>query len=440
MTDPVARRNREWAHALTSGFASKVVAIVATLAQLPISASYLGREGFGLWATLVACFQLMAIADLGIGLGAQNRIADCFGRDNRGQILRIVKTAALLLLCIAAGLSLLLLLILYFTPVIEWLPDIVSAQGHDIRLGLTIVLGAILFNLPLSLGARYAIGLQQTWIVNVWLGLGAVLSLALIAIGAQAQVGFNTFLLLSIVGPVACSLASTVHIMARNGGIRLHWRARPDRNEVPTLLKAGCLFLLPQLCATAAQAGPPLVLTSVLGPAATASYVIATRLLNAVLQLQQMPIQPLWPAVTEAIARKDSRWIRRIMVMGAWYSVGCALVGGVAFFLLVDWIAGVWIGKNSPGIDRSLAAACAIWFAASCVTNLIATMLNSANHLRSQAIGNTLAVIVAFSLMPFFAAEMGTSGAMWALLVGFGLMGWPYMALDFWKRWRLWVS
>jgi hypothetical protein len=126
--------------------------------------------------------------------------------------------------------------------------------------------------------------------------------------------------------------------------------------------------------------------------------------------------------------------------MGAWYSVGCALVGGVAFFLLVDWIAGVWIGKNSPGIDRSLAAACAIWFAASCVTNLIATMLNSANHLRSQAIGNTLAVIVAFSLMPFFAAEMGTSGAMWALLVGFGLMGWPYMALDFWKRWRLWVS
>jgi O-antigen/teichoic acid export membrane protein len=55
-----------------------VVAAICMLVQVPLALHYLGAEAFGFWMTITGIMMFMAFADLGLGNGLQNRVAELY--------------------------------------------------------------------------------------------------------------------------------------------------------------------------------------------------------------------------------------------------------------------------------------------------------------------------------------------------------------------------
>jgi len=49
---------------------------------VPLTLNYLGSEHYGLWMTISSVSVMLGFADLGIGNGVLNAVADAYGRDD----------------------------------------------------------------------------------------------------------------------------------------------------------------------------------------------------------------------------------------------------------------------------------------------------------------------------------------------------------------------
>src|SRR5690349_19553868 len=68
--------------ALVSAF-SQGINVLTMLISVPLTLNYLGAERYGLWITISSLILLLGFADLGVGNGLLNAIAQANGRDDR---------------------------------------------------------------------------------------------------------------------------------------------------------------------------------------------------------------------------------------------------------------------------------------------------------------------------------------------------------------------
>ena len=69
------RHRRIVLSAIASAMA-KIISITTALISVPLTLHYLGPERYGMWMTISSLAALLAFADLGIGNGMLNAIAD----------------------------------------------------------------------------------------------------------------------------------------------------------------------------------------------------------------------------------------------------------------------------------------------------------------------------------------------------------------------------
>ena len=75
------RPPREIAMFFITSLAARGLGIVCQLLQVPIAIKALGSEAFGLWMAVAGLAQFIVFADLGMGIGLQNRLAESFATD-----------------------------------------------------------------------------------------------------------------------------------------------------------------------------------------------------------------------------------------------------------------------------------------------------------------------------------------------------------------------
>ncbi len=72
-----------------SAFSSVIGRVLASgcmLVQVPLALHYLGTEAFGFWMTITGVMLMLGFADLGLGNGLQNRVAELYGADDLAAI------------------------------------------------------------------------------------------------------------------------------------------------------------------------------------------------------------------------------------------------------------------------------------------------------------------------------------------------------------------
>ena len=140
------------------------------------------------------------------------------------------------------------------------------------------------------------------------------------------------------------------------------------------MMQSGGEFFVLQIAGLMAFNSDNLVVTHFLGPAQVASYSVAWRLTSYAAIAQTLIVPALWPAFSEAFARGDLKWVRRMFRRTMWATMSIAFGCSVVFALAGRWIIRVWASQAAVPTERLMLLMC-VWVLISTFMNNTATVL-----------------------------------------------------------------
>ena len=408
---------------------SRAVSMICSLAQVPIALKYLGRESFGLWMTLTGAVSLLNFADLGIGLGIQNKISAAHGKDDMALARSVFLTGFTLLTAIAVALFAFGLLVGWW---IDWASffkiESLEVRTH-VRAGLVVVFIAFCLGFPLSAAQKLAVGLQLSWIQAAGALVGSVVSLILVALAAALKLTLVPFLAVAVLPPILVNLGLLHRLFAV-----LRWRFHPFRHwdsaHARTVFGTGSLFVLPQFSAILLHIVPPVILSATFGAAAVAPFNVTQRLLGIIHQLQGMLLSPLWPAYAEARSRGDHEWIRRAFRKSVFHTLWAVPLPCLAFAIVGRPLVLLWTHREDALPDLSLLWMLSAWTLALAFGAPATTLLNGLGKLKGQSTYFLVSAVLSVLIMPFMALRFGPSGIPAALILTYGLIAIPFLYFE----------
>jgi O-antigen/teichoic acid export membrane protein len=229
-------------------------------------------------------------------------------------------------------------------------------------------------------------------------------------------VGFKTFVLLASL-PLFLQHIIIGIAVARVTRTRFYlfcWN-RFDNGAVSGVVRQGFGFLVPQAAAVFITNVPALFLSAVLGPAAVTPYKLCQQMGNALMMLQALPINPLWPAYAEAKSRGDWRWIRKMFRISLLYCTFSGLVVGAGIWLLGEWVVKIWTRGMVPELPPGLLPGFGLWLLLQAVIGAPNIFLNGIGKLRKQAIGAACCAVCFIIAAPFAIRQWGVPAPVFCL-------------------------
>ena len=423
---PNSDRGKAFLRNTAVAFAGRLANAVCSIAQVPIAYHYLGPTEFGVWVTLTSLIALLGFADLGIGLGIQNSVAEALGSKSSRQIAILIGQGVTMLASLAAALYIILLIVIQYFP---WgkLYHFKGADFASFRHGALVLATVFCLNLPASVFQRAMTGLQRSWIVSSSISIGNVLCLFLVYLAAHYKCSFPEFVEAASI-PMLLSNLSLGILLCKEYNPLITPRSELAPHKLWLQMKLGLPFTVPQLAASAIVMIPPLIIASILGPAAVADFNIAQRLLSFFSQFQGLLMSTLWPAFTEARASGDFLWLRANYRRAWYFTIGLVALPQVAYPIWAPFALKHWIGE----VTFSFALLCAfgIQAALSACSQAPAILLNSMGRVRGQATYGSSSVVLTLVTMPFAIRKWGLIAAPLTYSLWFGILNLPLVIIE----------
>jgi O-antigen/teichoic acid export membrane protein len=359
--DPARFRERRLKYAIGTSLGSKISTAVVQILAFPIAIRALGDAQFVLYAMLGSAIGWIGLVNVGVGPPLTVRMSDAQAAGDRVRQQQLLSSA--------------------FFPVLL----LVLATGGALALASRFVEPAALF------GARYAAD-RQTIMSGLWLLAIILLSQTLLSVVEAAQLGhqeqhhFNAMaiggnlasavaiVLVAILGPSVVGMVAAVGVPPvcfRIANAVRFMRGRPYLRPTPgavswtlcrALLTTGLVFSLASGVGNFLCHQLPIVLVGRWRPLAEASSLAVA--LNALVLAAGMVASvamPLWPAISDGMARGDRAWVARAYRRILAYAVGYGALGGVVFAILGSRLFTLWYGP-SVDVSPALCAALGLYF------------------------------------------------------------------------------
>jgi O-antigen/teichoic acid export membrane protein len=400
------------------GVLARLLAIAASLISIPLAIGYLGTERYGLWVTISSLTAMLTFADLGLGNGLMNAIADANGRDDRGAAAGAV-ASAVVMLSVLAGIGTVIFVAIY--GLVPWggvfnvsSPTAIAEAGPTAAVFVLCVAA----NLPLGLVVRIQYGYQEGFTANAWAAVGSLIGLAGLVVAIQAHASLPWLVLAIAGGPVLATLLNGIVLFLRR---HPELRPRPSLATRPVarrLMQLGFLFFVLQLAVAVAYQSDVVVAARMLGPDAAAEYAVTLRLFFLAPTFIGLILVPLWPAYGEAIARGDAGWVRATLVRSTVVSVGLSASASAVLLVFARDILRLWVGPVfEPPFMMLLGMA--LWAVVSSGFSSAAMLLNGASVIRFQVIVATVMAVVSILASIGLARLVGVTGIIWGTLLAY---------------------
>lgn len=411
---------REIAMFFVTSMASRALGIASQILQVAIVVKAVGAEAFGFWVTLTSVMGFIAFADMGLGLGAQNRLAETLARqtpESQAEARTVFGTALGFLTAVAIVVGPACVVIvqrLDFASLFN-LTDpatIVAAPGAALA-----VLLPFCATIPLGMAQRLAFARQEGWMFNLAQGVGSVLSLAGVWVAARAGLGLTTIALAGQAGVLLSLLVLLVVLLRRVGWLAV-WRLPMRAGVLGDLLRVGGAFGIQQVMGTVLFCLPPIIISTSLGAAAVTPYNLLQRIFNLFAVVQNSFMLPLWPAYSKARALGEYARMRTLMWRSFWVSLGlCVVPMGIAS-LLSPWIVRHWVGGQATGVTWPLVGLLFAWNAVVFLQQPFGYLLSGVSQVKRVTYYNIASVAVSIPLMYWLVRDWGAPGVVLGLILG----------------------
>jgi O-antigen/teichoic acid export membrane protein len=316
---------------VASGWVARVVGFGVNLISVPLAARYLGAERYGVWVVASTLIGVVSLLDFGLSNHLTTVLAQSLARDDRAA----ARTDVATVFGLSVGLALVgLVLFLATWPVAPWghlwnVTDRLAATEAPKVLGVVVVV--TLVNIPVNLVTRVQYAFQEGWKANLWQSLGGIAALTGLAVAVHSKAGLPV-LAFALAGiPVLVMLADLALVAAWDK----RWLfARPwlfDRAAAPSVLWQSRHLLTNNLQSLFWLAKDTIVVNLAYGAAELVRFSTIFRVYIVLLGLIVGSITvAAWPALADAMARGDWRWVER-----AYARFFATAVGGCAAVMLV---------------------------------------------------------------------------------------------------------
>lgn len=412
-----ARPPRELAMFFVTSVGGRGVGIVCQLLQVPLVVKALGAEAFGLWMAMTSVANVVAFADLGMGIGVQNRLAELFAHRRHDEARRVFGSAFLFLAGIAAVLAGI------FALAVSYLDFSAAFNLHDpetIKAApqAALVVGlAFCAGFPAGLAQRLAFARQEGWMFNLSQALGNMLALALVAVVANKGWGL-----------AAMAGAAQAALLAGNSALLavqlkqlrwFSWRVPFEWAAVRGLLQVGAYFSVQQILNTVLFSLPQIVISTCLGAAAVAPYNILQRIFNLFAVVQNAFMLPLWPAYSQARVRGEFVWMKKTLRRSFQATVLFSVAPMIAGACFAPRIVGLWVGREVAGVTPLLTGLLCLWNAAVFLQQPFSFLLAGVSEIRRTTYYSTVSAVLSAALMFLLARPLGAPGVIAGLLLGY---------------------
>lgn len=415
-----ARQQRIALSAATAALA-KVISVSTALISVPLTLNYLGAERYGMWMTMSSFIALLSFADLGIGNGLLSSVASAHGRDDQREIRSLVSSAYLLLGGIA------LLVILAFAALYNTVPwhAIFNVHTSLARQEAAPAMGALVLCLalamPLSIVQRVQMGLQSSFLSNIWQCLSSALGLISVIVSAHTQAPLFVLVLGFMGAPLLVNaLNSLIYFLFLKPEMSPKF-ALASRLHMKSITGTGLLFLVLQIVSAISYSSNAIIIAQVLGAQKVSDYAVPEKLFALIGTVLAMMLAPLWPAYSEAISRGDRSWVRTTLIRSTTISVVVATLCSLPLILFGQQIIAVWITAPLP-VSLSLLLSFGVWKIIEAAGNALSMFLNGARIVKTQVIISVITGVTALALKIYLVDKIGVSGVNWAMSASFFLL------------------
>lgn len=323
-------RNRSIRSAISTALISKGSTAILQFVSLPLAARVLGREEFGVYATISMSVFMVAMLQIGVGPALAREISEASAKDDHEKQARLYVNGGVLVVALAFLGFLLAAFLISTVPIPDLFGDdyrpFVEQMRPALWVGLTLILGDII----ISMTDRVREGYMEAGIVNSFAAGGNLVGAITVFVGIQYQPSVS-FLLVAVFAPnILARVVSTVMLWKKRPWL-VQSAIRPDRTTMTELVRDGISFSATSILVYIVEfAVCALIVGRIAGPGSVAVFQIFMALTTAFTGMLVMVGRPFWAAIVDAKTRGDHDWMANATRRYYQYLailVACAAIG-----------------------------------------------------------------------------------------------------------------
>lgn len=320
--------------------ALKPLSMILGLVYTPLLLSYLGDTKYGLWSTILSIISWVNYCDIGIGHGLRNLLTKELAQEAYKKAQRTVSTAYIILTFIA---FILLCICLGCTFLLNWNTIFNTSINMRYPLGISFVFICINFILSLSNFILYALQLSEAVSLrNVIIQSLNIIGLFLVSLVTSGSLVWVSLLFGSTT--MIVYFWNTIIIIKRYPHLKPKIREF-DKTKISEISNVGIKFFIIQLACLALYTVDNLLITNLFGADAVTPFNITYRIFNTAYAFLTAICVPYWSKTTDAIERKDIKWIRN--ALNSLYKIAFLFIlGFVLLAILFKPLARLWLGRD----------------------------------------------------------------------------------------------
>ena len=412
------KRNRSIVTAGLSALLSKSVTLLVSAATVPITVRYLGAEGYGLWITISSAATMFFVLDIGIASTLTNLISEAYAENDKEKAATYFATAFWLIVGISALLGIAGWVLWQYIPWISIFHVQDPALARDTSRAMAAAFIVFLLALPTSLAPKVLGGYQELHASNLFVAGGSVLSLLTVV----AVVSFHGSLPMLIAGFAGSSVLANAACLLWICFFHKPWM-RPrlqqiDPGCIGRIFRTGGQFFAIQLAALVIFGSDNLVISHFLSPARVTPYAVTWRLVAYITAVQALVLPALWPAYSEAYAKRDLPWIRSTYNRVRWISAAALVIGCSVMLVAGREIIRIWAGPAAVPSALLIRLMC-VWIVICVFTMNQSCLMGATFRVSKQAISSVLSAVVNLALSILWVKTMGPTGVILATIVSY---------------------
>jgi O-antigen/teichoic acid export membrane protein len=348
-------RTRRLVSAWLTILPSKGLTLLVQVIAIPTVYRAIGPAQFAAYAAVTAAVSILGFLNLGMGGALVTPLAQAAADRNHGREQSLV-AATLIPICAIAILALCIALPLLWLMPLGTLFGLAARTTPPQPLRIAVLLACVgtIGAVPLSVidSARQAY--QEMHVSNLFGTLAnAVLCVGLLLTAWWAPT-LPVFVAVTALSPLAVRLLNAVMLFARRPYLLAPRLGSGSWPLVRSLAADGLSYMgAAALANVLIYQWPVYYMARVRPPLESSTFAVSLQLILLALSLGISLVQPLWPAVADAVARADHAWIIRTIQRARAASLAYGACGLLAFGFMMNLILRLWLHRPihlSPAI------------------------------------------------------------------------------------------
>lgn len=400
---------------IIGSFLNKGISIVISFMLVPLTIGYVSSELYGVWLTLSSILTWFCFLDIGFTQGLKNKLAEAIAYKNWELGKSLVSTTYFMMILIFVPVCIVLELCV---PIVNWteLLNINSIYSGEIIKVMYVLVGFICIQMVANVLVSVVAAYQKVALSNTFSVIGNMLSLIIIFILTKTCPPSLMALAFTLVAmPIFVTILASFILYSKQFKTVAPDISHINKKYVNQLFGLGYKFFIINIQAVVVYQATNILISNVSSPVQVTNYNIAYKYLSIAMMVFSIITSPLWPAYTDAYAKQDIIWIKRMRhkmtMIFLLSSIGCLFLA-----LISKFVYHVWIGDDKVSIPFMMTIMVALYVIVFCFVTLEGTLLVGMGKIKLNTIIVTIGMIIHIPFSLFLSRYIGVYGILTSMI------------------------